>query len=83
MRVIFVRVRPAEVCQQAIAEQLCHMAVMSGNRAADPIVFVPELDVTGLRLPDRGLKVDADRLDKLSPLKVQRTAAPQGGAAVH
>jgi hypothetical protein len=38
--------------------------------AAQPILFVPELEAAQMALPDRGVRVDAACLEKMVPLLV-------------
>jgi len=43
------------------------------NGNAEPILFVPELSDAGMAFPEKGTRIDRDRLDKIALLKV---AAP-------
>ena len=38
------------------------------DSAEQPILFVPELEGSKMALPDRGVKVDANCMDKMVPL---------------
>ncbi|MBM4321524.1 MAG: hypothetical protein FJ125_16665 [Deltaproteobacteria bacterium] len=40
------------------------------NTAAEPILFVPEWTARGLGFPERGSRLDPDRLARLAPLRV-------------
>lgn len=51
------------------------------NGAAEPIVFTPEWLPEGLALPGQGMKIDPDRLGKLSYLKVAFRREMQGAAS--
>jgi hypothetical protein len=48
---------------------------------AEPLIFTPEWSAQGLDLPERGTRVDVERLDSLAPLKLPRSqrAADPGG----
>lgn len=43
---------------------------------AQALLFVPEWTEEGMAIPDSGTRIDAERLSKLSPLKVPHTALP-------
>jgi len=45
------------------------------NGQADPLLFVPEWRDGGLKLPEKGTRVDAQRLSRLVPCRVPGTDA--------
>lgn len=60
-------------CVRFVPDQLLQLGY-TGN--AEPLIFVPEWTATGLAFPERGTRVDVDRLANLSPLAVPRAASP-------
>jgi hypothetical protein len=58
-------------CDKRCREFTPELLVQLGyDGAANPILFVPEWVPEGLALPERGVRVDADRLDKIVKLAV-------------
>lgn len=58
-------------CAKRCREFMPDLLVQLGyDGAANPILFVPEWVPEGLAIPERGLRVDEDRLDKLASLIV-------------
>ncbi|AKF05210.1 hypothetical protein [Sandaracinus amylolyticus] len=45
--------------------------------AGTPILFVPEMSDGAIGVPDRGTKIDRDRIAHLAPLRVQVASAPR------
>jgi hypothetical protein len=58
-------------CERHCREFTPELLVQLGyDGEANPILFVPEWLPEGLALPERGVRVDGDRLDKLAKLVV-------------
>jgi hypothetical protein len=53
------------------------------NGQAESILFVPEWSESGLAFPQMGNKLDADRLEKLAPLKVATPKQSTADTSVH
>lgn len=58
------------------------MVQLGYDGSGSPILFLPELVEGGLRVPDRGSRVDRDRLRHLSPLRVA-VATPASDQTLH
>jgi hypothetical protein len=64
-------------CQKRCRTFEAELLVQLGyDLEARPLLFVPEWTEAGLAIPETGTALDADRLAKLSPLKVVQTRTP-------
>lgn len=62
---------PFTCCERNCRTFSAEMLVQLGyNARAEPILFVPEWTESGLAIPERGTRLDPDRLDRLAPLRV-------------
>jgi hypothetical protein len=82
----FYRVRESFFCcAKRCREFSTDLLVQLGyNDQAQAILFVPEWTTSGLAIPESGSAVDADRLAKLSALRVASSAqSPEAGVPAH
>ena len=59
-----IHISPEEIIPARMLVQLGY------NRSGDPILFVPELRDSVLGVPERGSRIDRERISELRPLKV-------------
>src|SRR5581483_6747799 len=70
-------VEPFTCCAKRCREFQTDFLVQLGYDAAgEPLVFVPEWTAHGVALPDTGVRIDADRLARLAPLRLVETRPP-------
>ena len=50
------------------------------NAEAEPLLFLPEWTESGLAIPDLGVAIDVDRLQRLAPLRVVESEPLDGPA---
>jgi hypothetical protein len=50
------------------------------NAEAEPLLFLPEWTESGLAIPDLGVAIDVDRLQRLAPLRVVESEPREGPA---
>jgi hypothetical protein len=62
-----------EKCHLFEADQFVQLGY---DAEAHPLLFVPEWTEEGMAIPDTGSAIDADRLSKLSPLKIPQATLP-------
>ncbi|MEM9196039.1 MAG: hypothetical protein AAGF12_43135 [Myxococcota bacterium] len=74
----FYRVREAFFCcgKKCRHFEVDDLVQLGYDGSATPILFTPQLRETGIDLPDQGIRIDLDRIDKLVRLRLGSSSAP-------
>ncbi len=77
----FYRVRRSfHCCEKRCREFVTDLLVQLGyDGSAQPILFVPELVSGRMETPERGMRIDEDRIAELAPLVVASRTPPEPG----